>query len=143
MKKLLLATTMALVLIGCNDAKVSSLKDTTTPALTTPPSITSVEKQLPKWINDNKVTAPLEAIVDGGHTYQAVSYCKPHDCASNFMITLTDENNKQYSMIVFVKDVPDALNTPSIYATYQYIGDPSAQVKQVFNKALSQNPNWQ
>ncbi|MEC6797157.1 Ivy family c-type lysozyme inhibitor [Photobacterium sp. S4TG1] len=144
MKKLVLVTAMSVMLAGCNFSYTPSAqtqaKATTANA---GQSVASVEKQLPDWIKDSTVTSPLEAIVMGGHTYDAVSFCKPHDCASDFMITLTTDNNKKYSMIVHVKDVPDALNTPSIYATYQYIGEPDQQVKDVFTQALSQNPNWQ
>ena len=144
MKKLVLIAAMSVMLAGCDFSHTSSFqteaKATTANAVQ---SVASVEKQLPDWIKDSTVTSPLEAIVMGGHTYDAVSFCKPHDCASDFMITLTTDNNKKYSMIVHVKDVPDALNTPSIYATYQYIGEPDQQVKDVFTQALSQNPNWQ
>ncbi|MCD9521558.1 Ivy family c-type lysozyme inhibitor [Photobacterium carnosum] len=144
MKKLVLVAVISVMLVGCNNSHTSSTqpsaKIVTTNAVQ---SIASVEKQLPDWIKDDMVTSPLEAIVMGGDTYDAVSFCKPHDCASDFMITLTADNNKKYSMIVHVKDVPDALNTPSIYATYQYIGQPDQQVKSVFTQALSQNPNWQ
>ena len=140
----MLIAAMSVMLAGCDFSHTSSCqteaKATTANAVQ---SVASVEKQLPDWIKDNTVTSPLEAIVMGGHTYDAVSFCKPHDCASDFMITLTTDNNKKYSMIVHVKDVPDALNTPSIYATYQYIGQPDQQVKSVFTQALSQNPNWQ
>lgn len=142
MKKMWLIVGISLMLAGCNSSHSTPSKTNNT-AMNPVQSIASVEKQLPDWIKDNTVTSPLEAIVMGGHTYDAVSYCKPHDCASDFMITLTADNNKKYSMIVHVKDVPDALNTPSIYATYQYIGDPDQQVKSVFTQALSQNPNWQ
>ncbi|MEC6831146.1 Ivy family c-type lysozyme inhibitor [Photobacterium toruni] len=144
MKKLILVAAISVMLVGCNNTHTSSNQPSTkVTTATTVQSVASVEKQLPDWIKDNMVTSPLEAIVMGGHTYDAVSFCKPHDCASDFMITLTSDNNQKYSMIVHVKDVPDALNTPSIYATYQYIGQPDQQVKDVFTQALSQNPNWQ
>ncbi len=143
MKKMWLIAGISLMLVGCNSSHSTPSQTNNNAAANPVQSIASVEKQLPDWIKDNTVTSPLEAIVMGGHTYDAVSYCKPHDCASDFMITLTADNNKKYSMIVHVKDVPDALNTPSIYATYQYIGDPDQQVKSVFTQALSQNPNWQ
>lgn len=144
MKKLWLVAAISVMLVGCNSSHaVSSQTSANVAAANAVQSIASVEKQLPDWIKDDTVTSPLEAIVMGGHTYDAVSFCKPHDCASDFMITLMADNNKKYSMIVHVKDVPDALNTPSIYATYQYIGEPDQQVKSVFTQALSQNPNWQ
>lgn len=144
MKKMWLVAAISVMLAGCNTLQGASSHDNANVAATnTVQSIASVEKQLPDWIKDDMVTSPLEAIVMGGHTYDAVSFCKPHDCASDFMITLTADNNQKYSMIVHVKDVPDALNTPSIYATYQYIGQPDQQVKDVFTQALSQNPNWQ
>ncbi len=38
-----------------------------------------------------------------------------------------------------VKDVPDALNTPSIYATYQYIGQPDQQVKRCIYPSIKPN----
>ncbi|KAE8177292.1 Ivy family c-type lysozyme inhibitor [Photobacterium carnosum] len=144
MKKLVLVAVISVMLVGCNNSHTSSAQPSAKIVTANEvQSIASVEKQLPDWIKDDMVTSPLEAIVMGGHTYDAVSFCKPHDCASDFMITLTADNNKKYSMIVHVKDVPDALNTPSIYATYQYIGQPDQQVKSVFTQALSQNPNWQ
>ncbi|CEO40920.1 lysozyme inhibitor [Photobacterium kishitanii] len=146
MKKLLLVAAISVMLVGCNSSHTAlsqTSSNANAAASNAVQSIASVEKQLPDWIKDDTVTSPLEAIVMGGHTYDAVSFCKPHDCASDFMITLTSDDNHKYSMIVHVKDVPDALNTPSIYATYQYIGQPDQQVKSVFTQALSQNPNWQ
>ncbi|PSV30542.1 lysozyme inhibitor [Photobacterium sp. GB-27] len=150
MKKLLLATSIVLLLAGCNDQapKEQSPNDQTQTVATTETvveqtqSVAPETQKIPKWVSENKVTAPLDNIVDGDETYKAVSYCKPHDCAGNFMITLTGKDNKAYSMIVHVKDTNGAITKPSEYASYQFIGNPDDNMKGLLQQALLQNPNW-
>ncbi|PSV54058.1 MULTISPECIES: Ivy family c-type lysozyme inhibitor [unclassified Photobacterium] len=150
MKKLLLATSIVLLLAGCNDQapKEQSPNDQTQTVATTETvveqtqSVAPETQKIPKWVSENKVTAPLDNIVDGDETYKAVSYCKPHDCAGNFMITLTGKDNKEYSMIVHVKDTNGAITKPSEYASYQFIGNPDDNMKGLLQQALLQNPNW-
>ncbi|PSV25394.1 Ivy family c-type lysozyme inhibitor [Photobacterium sp. GB-56] len=150
MKKLLLATSIVLLLAGCNDQapKEQSPNDQTQTVATTETvveqtqSVAPETQKIPKWVSENKVTAPLDNIVDGNETYKAVSYCKPHDCAGNFMITLTGKDNKEYSMIVHVKDTNGAITKPSEYASYQFIGNPDDNMKGLLQQALLQNPNW-
>ncbi|PSV41308.1 Ivy family c-type lysozyme inhibitor [Photobacterium sp. GB-36] len=150
MKKLLLATSIVLLLAGCNDQapKEQSPNDQTQTVATTETvveqtqSVAPETQKIPKWVSENKVTAPLDNIVDGNETYKAVSYCKPHDCAGNFMITLTGKDNKAYSMIVHVKDTSGAITKPSEYASYQFIGNPDDNMKGLLQQALLQNPNW-
>ncbi|PSV30100.1 MULTISPECIES: Ivy family c-type lysozyme inhibitor [unclassified Photobacterium] len=150
MKKLLLATSIVLLLAGCNDQapKEQSPNDQTQTVATTETvveqtqSVAPETQKIPKWVSENKVTAPLDNIVDGDETYKAVSYCKPHDCAGNFMITLTGKDNKAYSMVVHVKDTNGAITKPSEYASYQFIGNPDDNMKGLLQQALLQNPNW-
>ncbi|MCG3862643.1 MULTISPECIES: Ivy family c-type lysozyme inhibitor [unclassified Photobacterium] len=150
MKKLLLATSIVLLLAGCNDQapKEQAPNDQAQTVAVTETVVEQTQvvapeaQKLPKWVSENKVTAPLDNIVDGDETYKAVSYCKPHNCAGDFMITLTGKDNKDYSMIVHVKDTDGAITKPSEYATYQFVGNPDKNMKGLLQQALLQNPNW-
>lgn len=151
MKKLLLATSIVLLLVGCNDQapKEQSLNDqaqkvseTEGVAVEQTQSVAPDTQKIPNWVSENKVTAPLDNIVDGDKTYKAVSYCKPHNCAGDFMISLTGKDNKEYSMVVHVKDTNGAITKPSEYASYQFIGNPDDNMKGLLHQALLQNPNW-
>ena len=98
MKKLLLATSIVLLLAGCNDQapkeqspndQTQTVAETETVVAEQTQSVAPETQKIPKWVSENKVTAPLDNIVDGDETYKAVSYCKPHNCAGDFMISLT------------------------------------------------------
>lgn len=137
MKKVLLACSIALAMSACADHTQNKPSMPTTAANL--PMLTSV----PAWISSNKVTAPMNNIVDGDTNYTATSFCKPHDCAGDFMITMTNPSNKQsYSLVVHVKDTEGAILTPSKYASYLYLGNPSEHIKSLLQQALKQNPNW-
>ncbi|PSW44302.1 Ivy family c-type lysozyme inhibitor [Photobacterium leiognathi] len=147
MKKLLLATSVVLLLAGCNDkAPEAQQQKQAEPAATQTVAADKTQateaQKLPEWISGDKVTAPLNNIVVGDESYKAMSYCKPHNCAGDFMITLTGKDKKDYSMVVHVKDTDGAITKPSEYATYQYIGNPSDDMKGLLQQALLQNPNW-
>ena len=151
MKKLLLATSIVLLLAGCNDQapkeqslndQVQKVTETEGVAVEQTQSVAPDTQKIPKWISENKVTAPLDNIVDGDKTYKAVSYCKPHNCAGDFMISLMGKDNKEYSMVVHVKDTNGAITKPSEYASYQFIGNPDDNMKGLLQQALLQNPNW-
>ena len=135
MKKVLLACSIALALSACSDK---------TPAPAAESTVTT--QQLPAWINNtetNIVTAPMADIVDGNTTFTATNFCKPHDCASDFMIRISNPQTKQeYSLVVHVKDTDAAILTPSKYASYLYLGNPSEHIKSLLQQALKQNPNW-
>ncbi|EAR56852.1 hypothetical protein SKA34_05210 [Photobacterium sp. SKA34] len=151
MKKLLLATSTVLLLAGCNDKapkeqspndQTQNVAETETVVVEQTQSVAPEIQKIPKWVSENKVTAPLDNIVDGDETYKAVSYCKPHNCAGDFMIRLTGKDNKEYSMVVHVKDTNGAITKPSEYANYQFIGNPDDNMKGLLQQALLQNPNW-
>lgn len=146
MKKLLLATSIVLLLAGCNDKAPEEQQTEAAPAATQTVAAEQTQapeaQQLPEWISGDKVESPLNNIVVGDESYKAMSYCMPNNCAGDFMITLTGQDKKEYSMVVHVKDTDGAITKPSKYATYQYIGNPNDDMKGLLQQALLQNPNW-
>ncbi|AWK83702.1 TPA: Ivy family c-type lysozyme inhibitor [Photobacterium damselae] len=151
MKKILLVGSLALFLTACNDG--SSEQTQSAPAQKTAPVVTSTQSSviipdvskdpLPEWIKqENKVTAPIGDTVIGGKSFTATNYCKPHACGNNFMITLSNQDKKDVSLVVSVKDTDGAITEPSKYATYWFIGNPDQSMKEALVKTLQQNPNW-
>ncbi|WP_025820289.1 Ivy family c-type lysozyme inhibitor [Shewanella marina] len=136
MKKIILVCSLALALSACADHTQSKISEPTLSMLTSAPA----------WINNTKtniVTAPMADIVDGNTTFTATNFCKPHDCASDFMIRISNPQTKQeYSLVVHVKDTDAAILTPSKYASYLYLGNPSEHIKSLLQQVLKQNPNW-
>ncbi|MEF1219420.1 Ivy family c-type lysozyme inhibitor, partial [Photobacterium damselae] len=63
-------------------------------------------------------------------------------CGNNFMITLSNQDKKDVSLVVSVKDTDGAITEPSKYATYWFIGNPDQSMKEALVKTLQQNPNW-
>lgn len=49
---------------------------------------------------------------------------------------------KAWGMIVEVKDVPEAIDTPSKYARYIFIGKPDKAIQFLLMEQLKEDPNW-
>lgn len=97
---------------------------------------------LPKWVSKpNKVTYPIEIKSINNEIYSVTGSCKPHSCSNDFMITLSNKE-KEASIVVSVLDVDGAINKPSDYATYWFIGSPDKTLKEALIKELKANPNW-
>ena len=45
-------------------------------------------------------------------------------------------------MIVEVKDVPEAIDSPSKYARYIFIGKPDKAIQFLLMEQLKEDPNW-
>ncbi|BDM63243.1 hypothetical protein NFHSH190041_06950 [Shewanella sp. NFH-SH190041] len=152
MKNVLLAAGVMVALVGCHsgndEQKATSKVEQPTPVaesaqqLPTIPAVSN--KPIPAWVyQQSKVTAPMGNVQIAGKTYTATNFCKPHDCGGNFMITLTADNTAGVSLVVAVEDVDAAIITPSKYATYWFMGNPSHAEQQMLVKLLNENPNWQ
>lgn len=105
------------------------------------------QKNLPAWARKGVGTsAPYEVINWEGQQYKVGRICKPHDCSYNFMWVAFSKDKKQvwqaWGMRVSVEDKPEAINTPSKFATYQWLGRPSERVQALLKKQLEQDPNW-
>ena len=69
--------------------------------------------------------------------------CKSHDCGNNFIISAYQPSSqKAWGMIVEVKDVPEAIDTPSNYARYIFIGKPDKAIQFLLMEQLKEDPNW-
>jgi hypothetical protein len=77
---------------------------------------------LPEWIFHGLTALGTANMVQcNGETYLVRQQCKPHDCGNNFIISAYQPSSqKAWGMIVEVKDVPEAIDTPSKYARYIY-----------------------
>ncbi|ENP8456017.1 lysozyme inhibitor [Photobacterium damselae] len=151
MKKFLLVGSLALFLTACNDGSSEQTQSTATQktasvvtSMQSSVAIPDVSKEpLPEWIKQaNKVTAPIGDTVIDGKSFTATNYCKPHACGNNFMITLSNQDKKDVSLVVSVKDTDGAITEPSKYAIYWFIGNPDQSMKEALVKTLQQNPNW-
>ena len=45
-------------------------------------------------------------------------------------------------MIIEVTDVPEAIDTPSKYARYIFIGKPDKAIETLLMEQLKEDPNW-
>ncbi|CNH02066.1 inhibitor of vertebrate lysozyme family protein [Yersinia pekkanenii] len=105
------------------------------------------QKNLPAWARKGVGTsAPYEVINWEGQPYKVGRICKPHDCSYNFMWVAFSQDKKQvwqaWGMRVSVADKPQAINNPSQFATYQWLGRPNESVQALLKKQLQQDPNW-
>ncbi len=159
--KLLLACGLTLALAACSEQhKVETTpapapvvtQQTVTPAVKSD-STASVKpmamlpistKPMPNWATQqNKTVAPVGTMKMGVETFDVISACKPHDCGSDFMYTMTNNANEQsFSLVVHVKDVTGAITEPSKYASYWYMGNPDTQTKVFLQNLLKSDPNW-
>jgi hypothetical protein len=99
---------------------------------------------MPTWVmQKNKTIAPVASMTINDQVVDVISECKPNDCVSDFMYTMTNDVNKQaFSLVVHVEDTNGAITEPSKYATYWYMGNPDTQVKRLLQRVLESNPNW-
>ncbi|AKP32703.1 inhibitor of vertebrate lysozyme family protein [Yersinia aleksiciae] len=109
--------------------------------------MTKSQKNLPTWARKGVGTSgPYEVINWEGRQYKVGRICKPHDCSNNFMWVAFSQNKKQvwqaWGMRVSVDDKPQALDTPSQFATYQWLGHPDEPIQAMLKKQLQQDPNW-
>ncbi|MEY4475065.1 MAG: hypothetical protein RL248_832 [Pseudomonadota bacterium] len=102
------------------------------------------EKNLPTWARKGIGTsAPYEVITWEGLQYKVGSICKPHDCGNNFMLIAFSQDKKQvWGLRIMVQDKPQALDKPSEFATYQWLGRPSESIQAMLKVQLQQDPNW-
>ncbi len=162
--KLLFACGLTLALAACSEQHKADTTPALTPAATTAQSTESPmvktdtstvaaktmttlpvsDAPMPDWaMQKNQTVAPIGNRLMDGQKYHVKFACKPNDCGSDFLYTMTNDVNKQaYSLVVHVKDVNGAITAPSQYATYWFMGDPDTQTKVVLQKILEANPNW-
>ncbi|CFQ31001.1 MULTISPECIES: inhibitor of vertebrate lysozyme family protein [Yersinia] len=109
--------------------------------------MTKSQKNLPAWARKGVGTSgPYEVINWAGQQYKVGRICKPHDCSNQFMWVAFSQNKKQvwqaWGMRVSVEDKPQALDNPSQFATYQWLGRPDEHIQALLKKQLQQDPNW-
>ena len=99
---------------------------------------------LPEWIFHGLTALGTANMVQcNGETYLVRQQCKPHDCGNNFIISAYQPSSqKAWGMIVEVKDVPEAIDTPSNYARYIFIGKPDKAIQFLLMEQLKEDPNW-
>ncbi|MEF2677973.1 MAG: Ivy family c-type lysozyme inhibitor, partial [Bilophila wadsworthia] len=99
---------------------------------------------LPEWIFHGLTALGTANMVQcNGETYLVRQQCKPHDCGNNFIISAYQPSSqKAWGMIVEVKDVPEAIDTPSKYARYIFIGKPDKAIQFLLMEQLKEDPNW-
>ena len=97
---------------------------------------------LPEWIFHGLTALGTANMVQcNGETYLVRQQCKPHDCGNNFIISAYQPSSqKAWGMIVEVKDVPEAIDTPS--ARYIFIGKPDKAIQFLLMEQLKEDPNW-
>lgn len=102
------------------------------------------QKNLPAWARKGAGTsAPPEWAEWDGKKYQVGNICKPHDCASHFLLVAFSEDKKRaWGVRISVEDKPEALETPSQFATYQWLGQPDERMKNLLMAQLEKDPNW-
>ncbi|HDL8286777.1 TPA: inhibitor of vertebrate lysozyme family protein [Yersinia enterocolitica] len=105
------------------------------------------QKNLPAWARKGVGTSAPYAVINWeGQQYKVGRICKPHDCSNNFMWVAFSRDEKQvwqaWGMRVSVDDKPEALDAPSKFATYQWLGRPSESIQAMLKKQLEQDPNW-
>lgn len=102
------------------------------------------QKNLPAWARKGAGTsAPAEWVEQAGKKYQIGSICKPHDCASHFLLVAFSDDKKQaWGVRVSVEDKPEALEAPSKFAQYQWLGQPDEAMKALLIAQLEKDPNW-
>ncbi|WP_153076704.1 inhibitor of vertebrate lysozyme family protein [Paraburkholderia bonniea] len=103
------------------------------------------EKRVPSWISKarNATSSPYSTARIGNATYISGSMCKQHDCGNNRFLGLFSEDKRQaWGLQVTVKDTPDAVSTPSKFATYRWFGKPDAALKTYLTDQLKTDPDW-
>lgn len=103
------------------------------------------QKNLPAWARKGVGTsAPYEVINWEGQQYKVGRICKPHDCSNHFMWVAFSQDKKQvwqaWGMRVSVDNKPEALDNPSKFATYQWLGRPSESAQAMLEKAIRARP---
>lgn len=89
---------------------------------------------LPAWVSKGGTTTPAKTVKLGGETYQVLTACKPHDCASESVAVLWSEKSKTMSGVF--SSVNDKSGKQSL--TWMNIGDAlSIDGKTVLFSALS------
>jgi len=66
-------------------------------------------EQLPAWASQGGGARPAQQVVIDGHTQMLAEACKPHDCPSERILILYDENTHAMSGL-FARRKPAALN---------------------------------
>ncbi|ATM86908.1 MULTISPECIES: inhibitor of vertebrate lysozyme family protein [Yersinia] len=109
--------------------------------------MTKSQKNLPAWARKGVGTSgPYEIIHWEGKPYKVGRICKPHDCSNNFMWVAFSQNKKQvwqaWGMRITVDNKPQAMDNPSQFATYQWLGHPDEVIQAMLKNQLQQDPNW-
>ncbi|CNJ27094.1 inhibitor of vertebrate lysozyme [Yersinia aldovae] len=105
------------------------------------------QKNLPTWARKGTGTSsPYEVITWEGQQYKVGRICKPHDCGNNFMLIAFSQDKKQvwqaWGVRITVEDKPQAMDKPSEFSTYQWLGHPSDRIQAMLKAQLQQDPNW-
>ncbi len=102
------------------------------------------QKNLPAWARKGAGTSgPYENIMWGAQQYKVGSLCKPHDCSNNFMwVAFSNDKKHVWGLRVAVADKPEALDNPSKFATYQWLGRPNENIQAMLTAQLEKDPNW-
>lgn len=100
--------------------------------------------RLPRWARlIHGPATPVNTVEFNGARYTVGWACKPHDCAANFLYGAFSADGRQaWALRVTVDNSPDAVQTPSRHARYQWIGSPDATIRALLDAELNKDPNW-
>ena len=57
-------------------------------------------------------------------------------------VAFSSDKKQAWGVRVEITDTPDALEYPSKYAKYQWLGKPNEQVKAMLTKQIESKPDW-
>lgn len=95
--------------------------------------------QLPAWASQGGVATPAQQVSVGGRTQLLASACKPHDCPSERILILYDENTHAMSGL-FARRKANALNDADSNDPANddllWLGSPDEASKQLLQRKL-------
>ncbi|QNK00759.1 Ivy family c-type lysozyme inhibitor [Dyella telluris] len=95
--------------------------------------------QLPAWAKQGGVATPAQQVTVDGHTLLLATACKPHDCPSERILILYDENTHAMSGL-FARRKPNAVNNADsndpANDDLSWLGAPDEATKQLLQHKL-------
>lgn len=95
------------------------------------------EKDVPEWLHQEGVSAPVESVIIHGESYVFGEICKQHDCANNrFLVIFKPDKTPLAGLLVTVKDTPEATN-PQEHASFRRFGTGKPEIQRyLLNKVI-------
>ncbi|MBM7062572.1 inhibitor of vertebrate lysozyme family protein [Pseudomonas sp. UL073] len=102
------------------------------------------EERLPEWIINLSGTAtPMQALEEDDEQYLVGELCEAHDCAhQRLYVAFSWDKAHAYALYVQLPANLPADKAPSRHASYRWLGEPDAGIKQLLDEQLKADPNW-